>query len=307
MNGRYTIDSLEIEGFRGYLGKVTHDIRNQSSIIFGSQGSGKSSTLNAIEWCLFGRVAYFKSAESKSDVEIVNQRIDSREAKVRLSLTDGSTKIEVVRSKAVNNRETNLVVNYKGKNEEGELAQETLFKALGVTFDDFYRSVYLHQESINALITDDPKRRDEALDRLLGLERVRNIIGSIPMQEIKKSLAELTFQKDKISNKLQGAIEQITDEVGRAENEAKKAGIETDQISIVEISKRLTQLQINFDEIAAESQSEPFFIPTDLTTETVSRLIPKMKTFLRNCRKKVIDVAGVDELRKKERSLRASI
>lgn len=301
MSGKYTIDSLEIEGFRGYLDEVKHGIHNRSSIIFGSQGSGKSSTLNAIEWCLFGRVAYFKSAESKSDAEIVNQRIDSREAKVKLSLTDGSTTVEVARSKTVNSRETNLIVNYKGKTEEGELAQETLFKALGLTFDDFYRSVYLHQESINALITDDPKIRDEAIDRLLGLERVRNITGSIPMQEIKKSLAELTSQKDKISTKLLGAIEQIAADVSRAENEAKRAGIEKDQISIGEISKRLTQLQTHFDAIATENQSEPFFISTDLTTETISRLVPKMKTFLRTCRKKVIDAAGVDELRTKER------
>lgn len=300
MVNRYTIDVLEIEGFRGYLGKMTHNIHNRSSIIFGPQGSGKSSTLNAIEWCLFGRVAYFKSAESKSDAEIVNQRIGSREATVRLSLTDGDSKIEIVRSKASNNRETNLVVNYNGRAEIGELAQETIFKCLGLTFDDFYRSVYLHQESINALITDDPKKRDEAIDRLLGLERIRNIIGNIPMQDIKRSLDELTSQREKISIKLQGAIDQITADVSRAENDAKRAGIESDQISNVEISKRLNLLQINFNAIAAESQSEPFLIPTDFTPDTISRLIPKMRTFLRNCRKKVIDVTGVDELRKKQ-------
>ena len=300
MGNRYTIDSLEIEGFRGYLNGVVHNIRNRSSIIFGPQGSGKSSTLNAIEWCLFGRVAYFKSAESKSDAEIVNQRIGSREVKVRLTLTDDSTKMEIVRTKAINNRETKLFINYDEKTEEGESAQQTIFKVLGLTFDDFYRSVYLHQESINALITDDPKKRDEAIDRLLGLETVRNIIGSIPMQEIKKSLAELTSQRETIINRLQGAIDQITTDVGKFENEAKKAGIDVDQISMVEISNRLTKLQSKFNEIAIESQSESFLIPTDFTVDTVSKLIPRMRTFLRNCRKKVIDVTGVDDLRKKQ-------
>lgn len=31
---RYTIDTIEIEGFRGYLDKLVHNLRNRSSIIF---------------------------------------------------------------------------------------------------------------------------------------------------------------------------------------------------------------------------------------------------------------------------------
>ncbi len=300
MDGRYTIDSLKIEGFRGYLGKLTHSIHNSSSIIYGPQGSGKSSTLNAIEWCLFGKVAYFKSAESKSDAEIVNARASGREAKVQLNLVNGSEQIEIIRTKMMTSRETSLIVNFEGKTEEGALAQDLIYKALGLTYDDFYRAAYLHQESINALITDDPKSRDEAVDRLLGLERVRNILGSIPMQAIKKSLTDLTEQKEKMSAKLQGAIEQITKEVTKAEDDAKKAGFLPDQFTMVEISKRLSMLQSNFDKIATESKSEPFSMPVDLDTDVVAKMIPKMRTFMRNCRKKVIEVTGVDELIEKQ-------
>jgi exonuclease SbcC len=299
MEGLYTIDSIEIEGFRGYLDKLTHNLRHSSTVIFGPQGSGKSSTLNAIEWCLFGKVAYFKSTESKSDSEIVNARAGGREAKVRIELGNGKAKIEITRTKKINNKETNLLVNIEQRTEEGTQAQETIFKVLGLTFDDFYRSVYLHQESINALITDDPRKRDEAIDRLLGLERVRNIIGSIPMQAINKSLAELTAKKETMSAKLQGAIEQIADEVGKAENEAKKGGVATEQITTVEISKRLAMLQNNINEIAREGQLEPISIPTDLTADEVTKLIHKMRAFLRNSKKRVVEVTGVDELRKK--------
>lgn len=300
MGGRYTISSLEIEGFRGYLDKLTHNVQNKPTVIFGPQGSGKSSTLNAIEWCLFGKVAYFKSAESKTDAEIVNTRAGGREAIVKLKLGNGESDIEITRTKKLNSRDTDLLVKVGGRNEAGEQAQEKLFELLGLTFDDFYRSIYLHQESINAIITDDPRNRDEAVDRLLGLETIRNVIGSIPMQAIKKSLAELTIQREKISAKLQGAIEQITSDLSKAENEAKKIGILPEQITIAEISKKLSGLQNNFSEIAAEIQGEPIIFPSELSPDVVAKLIPKMRQFLRNSTKKVIEVTGLDELRKEQ-------
>jgi DNA repair exonuclease SbcCD ATPase subunit len=257
--------------------------------------------LNAIEWCLFGKVAYFKSAESKADTEIVNVREAKREAKVKITLVSGSSQVEIVRTKRISNRETDLTVSIDGRNVEGTDVQETIFKLLGsLTFDDFYRSVYLHQESINALITDDPRKRDEAVDRLLGLETVRNIIGSIPMQDIKKSLEELIGQKEKIRTKLQGAIEQITADVAKAESDARKGAITNAQISMSEIENEFGELQSDLNEIATESQTEPLSLPSDLTTEIVTKLIPKTKTFLRNSRKKIIDVTGVDELRRKQ-------
>ncbi|MEM0123679.1 MAG: hypothetical protein QXI38_04145 [Conexivisphaerales archaeon] len=118
---------------------------------------------------------------------------------------------------------------------------------------------------------------------MLGLEKVRNIIGSILMQAIKKSLAELTSQKEKISAKLQGAIEQITTEVGKAENEAK----ELRQTKLQSQKyQRNWGLQNNFNEISAKSQSEPFSLPNDLSSDAIEKLIPKVRTFLRKCKKK---------------------
>ena len=54
-----------------------------------------------------------------------------------------------------------------------EDAQAFLFHLTGLTFEDFYRAVFLHQESVRGLLLEEPRYRDEALDRLFGLEMLR--------------------------------------------------------------------------------------------------------------------------------------
>ncbi|MCL4325657.1 MAG: AAA family ATPase, partial [Candidatus Thermoplasmatota archaeon] len=171
MRGTFVLDSIEIEGFRGYLKPIKHSFGGKSALIFGPQGSGKSSTLNAIEWGLFGKIAYFKSAEGKSDIELINSRSIGLECKVTVILRNKTSTIEITRKKRASSKESDLSVKTDGGIKVGTEAEEFLFSELGLTHDDFYRSVYLHQESIRAIITDDPRNRDEAIDRLLGLEK----------------------------------------------------------------------------------------------------------------------------------------
>jgi DNA repair exonuclease SbcCD ATPase subunit len=304
MKDHYILDSIAIEGFRGYLKPIKHDFQGKSVLIFGPQGSGKSSTLNAIEWGLFGKIAYFKSAESKSDIELINSRAINLECKVKVTLKNRQSVVEVTRTKRANSKESDINVRINGSTKIGKEAEEFLFNELGLTFDDFYRSVYLHQESIRALITDDPRNRDEAIDRLLGLERVRNIIGSIPLSKVKSSVDDLTNQREKITAKLQGAILQIDSEVKKAKDEARKEGFTDEQISSAQIGVMLEDLRDKTDKLASECRLESPEISSEVSTEIVSKLITKIKAFLRQCRKQIIEITGVDELRKRQSDLK---
>ncbi len=300
----YVLDSVEIEGFRGYLKPVKYDFGGKSALIFGPQGSGKSSTLNAIEWGLFGKIAYFKSAESKSDIELVNSRAPSLECKVTIMLKKGKSVIEVIRKKRTNSKESDFSVKTDNGTKVGIEAEGFLFSELGLTLDDFYRSVYLHQESIRAIITDDPRERDEAIDRLLGLEKARDIIGSIPMSKVKTVLGDLTNQKEKITAKLQGAIQQISAEVKKVESEAQREGFQDDQLTSSQVGLMLKDLSQKTATLATDCQLEALELSTEFSTDSVSNSITKVKTFLRQCRKRLIEITGVDELRTKQSELK---
>jgi DNA repair exonuclease SbcCD ATPase subunit len=45
---------LAVRGFRGFTGEYAFEFPTPATILFGENHCGKSSTLNALEWCLFG-------------------------------------------------------------------------------------------------------------------------------------------------------------------------------------------------------------------------------------------------------------
>jgi AAA15 family ATPase/GTPase len=57
------LSSIEIEGFRGFIGKETFDLSKKYNFLYGPNGSGKSSFCEALELSLTGKIS---EAESKN-------------------------------------------------------------------------------------------------------------------------------------------------------------------------------------------------------------------------------------------------
>lgn len=75
---RYRISEIVIEGFRGFTAPQTINVGGKHLFIFGANGSGKSSIVEAIRWCLFG--------SASNDIEFRNAFYESQECRVRLLL-----------------------------------------------------------------------------------------------------------------------------------------------------------------------------------------------------------------------------
>jgi len=54
MKVKYKLDSIKIEGFKGFTHPQTISISGKHLFIFAANGHGKSSIIEAIRWCLFG-------------------------------------------------------------------------------------------------------------------------------------------------------------------------------------------------------------------------------------------------------------
>ncbi len=50
----FQIKRLAVRGFRGFADRCEFVFGDPVTILYGGNHQGKSSTLNAIEWCLFG-------------------------------------------------------------------------------------------------------------------------------------------------------------------------------------------------------------------------------------------------------------
>lgn len=79
MPAKYRISELRVEGFRGFTTPQTFDLEGKNVFIFGQNGRGKSSLVEAIRWCLFG-------AGGGSDIQVRNTHYEKQECSVSMLL-----------------------------------------------------------------------------------------------------------------------------------------------------------------------------------------------------------------------------
>jgi len=197
LNNKATLKSVEIKGFRGFNEPSTVNFNSPVVFLFGRNGVGKSSTLESIEWCLYGDISdiMFKRFISRTKDELVN--VFEKEANVKVLLSLNGKEILIERTKRRKKQKTTIhIPNVNEKNLEYYIHRLT-----GLSFSDFIRAVFLHQESIRSLLIEDADR-DKAIDRLFGLDLLSNILDSIPSQKVHE------LERD-TSNKIENEIESI--------------------------------------------------------------------------------------------------
>jgi len=82
---------VKIKGFRGFLKEKEFSFNLPMILLFGENHYGKSSTLNAIEWCLFGNECTGKNTgiRERIDWEIRNRNLPRKdEVWVEIELED---------------------------------------------------------------------------------------------------------------------------------------------------------------------------------------------------------------------------
>ncbi len=87
---RFRIKTVSIEGFRGFTKPQTIDIGGQNVFVFGPNGLGKSSVVEAIRWCLFGSPA-------GRDIEVRNTFYAPGECRVTLVLARKNGELQIQR------------------------------------------------------------------------------------------------------------------------------------------------------------------------------------------------------------------
>jgi len=99
----YKIKSIEVEGFRGIAKKQQLELDKPAVLLYGGNHQGKSSILNALEWCLFGDSCIGQKSGIQERVgsgsctwRVVND--NSANAKVKLVFEYKDKEIIVVRT-----------------------------------------------------------------------------------------------------------------------------------------------------------------------------------------------------------------
>ena len=168
---------LEIKGLNSYVNKQTIDFEKLTERglfgIFGKTGSGKSTILDAITLSLYGSIA-------RNTKEYINSL--SEKAEISYEFEIGSRRYvvdrHIIRSK-VGGIKTSYarVIEKLGDGSENVLADkvnevnETIIKIIGLTANDFTKSVVLPQDKFNDFLKLGGIDRRNMLERIFNLEK----------------------------------------------------------------------------------------------------------------------------------------
>jgi recombinational DNA repair ATPase RecF len=155
------IQKITIQGFKAFSKSYEFIPDGRLTIIFGPNGSGKTSLCDAIEWGFLGKLPQYKSVEATLEDTVLNRNNPDREAKVTLGLLDGKQETIIMRvaksRKVWKPTQSGKLTILKGQDPE-------------VISDTFLATVYLRQEALREFIEEKPEKRRPVLSSLLGLE-----------------------------------------------------------------------------------------------------------------------------------------
>jgi len=181
------IRKIEIEGFRGFAKKTPLEFENPIILLYGGNHQGKSTVLNAIEWCLYGDDCIGEKSGIRERVgtgetswRVVNDNSDKAQVKIEIEGDQGNFSITRAEAKGKGKKGKSIRISLpEGIEKEADEAEQELAKLLRLSFKDFESTVYQHQETIHDFIIQKPSEQSDALDRLLGLADYRNILDGI--------------------------------------------------------------------------------------------------------------------------------
>lgn len=295
MSVRLTIDRLDVEGFRGVNRPLAIDFGRRATIFAAPNGMGKTSILGAMEWCLFGELRY-QERENASHDELVNMQHPEGRARATITLSRPGEKYVVSRERKVGKRVSVLkVAGPGGRSLLDEEAKAFLFNLTGLTFEDFYRAVFLHQESVRGLLLEEPRFRDEALDRLFGLEKLRDVLASIPMRVLSSAVDEIERKRQKLTERLSGAAGELERQRAKCLEEAIELGFAEAELTLATGKTLAQEIQAEVLRVCKGMGVDQAKMPEVSAVDDVEKFARRAKEIIRHARLARHQTIPVDE------------
>lgn len=211
MSNGIRLKELTIEGFRGFREPFTLDLNHNIVLLHGPNGTGKSSVLDAIEFALFGDVEHFRGEEfSITRDELINSFIETEEAKVSLRILGANgTEYHIERKKIKGAKKTPLRLVFGDQKLEEKEAQIEIDRMLKLRLRDFHSSVYLRQGLLQNMIMSGPAERARAIDSMIGIRDIDEILESIPISYASSKASELQTRIYGLESERIGALKTI--------------------------------------------------------------------------------------------------
>lgn len=197
------IQELHLENFL-IMSKADVNLDNKGLILIvgenkddtsaNSNGSGKSTIVDALCWCLYGTTARGISGD-----DVVN-RTNKENCFVSVKIQDGENLYEITRYRKHNTYKNNVKVIVNGSDLTKPSTNETdklIVSLLGITEEIFKVTVYCGQEAIPYLPAMTDKQIKELIENAAGLTELQKAYEVVKVNKLNHSGAVLTL-KDKV-------------------------------------------------------------------------------------------------------------
>jgi exonuclease SbcC len=237
---------LEIRNFLAYRSPAPLDFTGiHVAVLTGENGAGKSSLLDAITWCLWGR------ARAKKDDELVHQ--GQSEMRVELTFALADQVYRVIRAKRAG-KAAGGVLDLQAQNEPGKWSsiaeatiprtQDRIIGLLRLTFETFVNSAYLVQGQADEFTGKRPAERKQVLADILGLQQWEKY-EERAKQKIKASDIQLAG--------VDAVLAEIEAELGRRPDYERELGVA--QARVIEVGERLRLAEVEWARVEAARQA----------------------------------------------------
>lgn len=197
------VKEVTIEGFRGFNQKQKFVLSDHLTIIFGPNGSGKTSLCQAIEFGLFGELPDLQGPEFKREDAIANSNHPTGNVYIKVILKDGEGNIINIIRKTKRKAKTIFKPSTEINRLSQSLSEEELWRELGLSLDEYHVARYLRQELLRDFINSKPEERGYVLSRLLGLEHLDSLLNALNsvMGKVEEKFKKVGESWERVSEK----------------------------------------------------------------------------------------------------------
>jgi len=296
------LSRLQARNFRQYR-ELDLAFKDGITGIVGRNGSGKSTVLEAIVWCLFGNRAARTSKEG-----IKRQAAaESETCSVSLDFLLGDTAYRLTRSlvgRTVRS-EAELIQDERIDAVTTREVDDYVVRLIGLNLKGFLSSFFARQRELNALSDARPADRKDQLAKMLGVGRLDSAFALLK-EEIKqirqridilsglqidpKAVAKEADDRRAEISELEGRRKSALDSLGKAKTEIEEKAKEIEQLKEMELRHNNLRTRLSQREIQAQPVSREISRSEQELAE-LEKLAPRL-TILRES---TVDLDGFEK------------
>lgn len=214
---RWRLISITVREFRGVAKERCFEFNGRPGLLHGNNGVGKSTVALALQWILYGHFPSGVLQNASPDRFLSPVHAKNKGYSGEVLLGRGKERLTILRDAA----KKDLKVSCGGETWLGAAAEARRDALLGLDMDSFSRAVLLQQSRVRGILLDDPKERNKALDRLLGMDAVEHLLELLRPKDFSRAAVALRRKSASEQERFDDLQELLGDQLATAQQRAR--------------------------------------------------------------------------------------